>query len=200
MEPRNRFSRGSRRVVRNGRPCRGAAMAWRPWSRRGRRTGHAHTRVPQEPGRPLHLLGKSRREHRVTNSGPLADAPGGRGSEQRVRPGYRRAKETKRGGRGGGESERRIVPWKRGNRPEGPRRGKEAPGHETAGGTDARDTEPCYHLNRTTADSGQGRGREAAGEFVARRAGCRNWACPDPWGPGVGDHPGLPDRGGVGWA
>jgi len=111
-----------------------------------------------------------------------------------VRPRYRQAKETKRGGRGGGESERRIVPWKRGNRPEGPRGGKEAPGHEAAGGIDARDTEPCYHLNRTTADSGQGRGREVAGEFVARRAGCLNWARPAPWGAEVGNRPGLPDR------
>ena len=111
-----------------------------------------------------------------------------------MRPRYRQAKETKRGGRGGGESERRIVPWKRGNRPEGPRGGKEAPGHEAAGGIDARDTEPCYHLNRTTADSGQGRGREVAGEFVARRAGCLNWARPAPWGAEVGNRPGLPDQ------
>jgi len=67
------------------------------------------TRVPQEPGRPLRLLGKSRREHRVTNSRPVAGASGGHGSEQRVRPGYRQAKATKRGGTGDGESERFIV-------------------------------------------------------------------------------------------
>ena len=78
----------------------------------------------------------------MTNSRLAADASDGRGNETRMRPGYRRAKETKRGGMGGGDSERRIVPWKRGNRPQGPRGGKEAPGHETAGGTDARDTEP----------------------------------------------------------
>ena len=114
------------------------------------------TEVLQEPGRPLHLLGKSRREHRVTNSRPVAGAPGGQGSELRVQPGYRQAKATKRGGTGGGESERLIVPRTRGNRSEGPRRGKEAPGHEAAGGTDARDSEPCYHLNRTTADSDAG--------------------------------------------
>ena len=100
------------------------------------------TEVLQEPGRPLHLLGKPRREHRVTNSRPLADASGGHGSEQRVRPGYRQAKATKRGGTGDGESERLIVLMTRGNRPEGPRRGKGVPGHETAGGNDARDTEP----------------------------------------------------------
>ena len=100
------------------------------------------TGVLQEPGRPLRLLGKSRREHRVTNSRPAAGAPGGHGSELRVRPGYRQAKATKCGGTGDGESERLILPWTRGNRPEGPRRGKGAPGHETAGGKDARDTEP----------------------------------------------------------
>src|SRR4051794_28929149 len=46
----------------------------------------------------------------------------------------------------------------------------------------------------TTADSGKGRGREVTGEFMARGAGCLNWACPDPWGAEVGNHPGLPDR------
>ena len=78
----------------------------------------------------------------MTNSRPVADAPGGHGNETRVQPGYRQAKATKRGGTGDGESERLILPWTRGNRPEGPRRGKGAPGHETAGGNDARDTEP----------------------------------------------------------
>ena len=63
------------------------------------------TGVLQEPGRPLRLLGNSRREHRVTNSRLLAGAPGGQGSETWVQPGYRQAKETKRGGTGDGESE-----------------------------------------------------------------------------------------------
>src|SRR5918997_2740965 len=134
MEPRNRHRRGSRRCSIDGRPRHDAAMAWRRGPAGVGEQGTL-TEVLQEPGRPLHLLGKSRREHRVTNSRPQADAPGGRGSEQRVRPGYRPAKATKRDGRGGGESERRVVPWTRGNRPEGPRRGKVAPGHEAAGGT-----------------------------------------------------------------
>ena len=43
---------------------------------------------------------------------------------------------------GDGESERPILPTTRGNRPEGPRRGKGTPGHETAGGKDDGDTEP----------------------------------------------------------
>jgi hypothetical protein len=100
------------------------------------------TGVPQETGRPLRLLGKSRREHRVTNSRLVAGAPGGHGSELRVQPGYRQAKATKRGGTGDRESERLILPWTWGNRSEGPRRGKGAPGQETAGGKDAGDTEP----------------------------------------------------------
>ena len=80
--------------------------------------------------------------YRVTNSRPVVAAPGGGGSETRVQPGDRQVKATKRGGRGDGESERLILPATRGNRPEGPRRGKGAPGHETAGGNDAGDTEP----------------------------------------------------------
>src|SRR3954465_2363409 len=133
--------RGGRRPESDRRPRHDAAMAWRRGPAGVGEQG-TFTEVLQEPGRPLHLLGKSRREPRVTNSRPVADAPGGRGSEQRVRLGYRQAKATKCGGRGGGESERRVVPAKRGNRPEGPRGGKEAPGHEAAGGIDARDTEP----------------------------------------------------------
>ena len=43
---------------------------------------------------------------------------------------YRQAKETKRGEMGGRESQHLIVPWKRGNQPEGPRRGKGVPSHE----------------------------------------------------------------------
>ena len=42
----------------------------------------------------------------MTNSRLVAGAPGGHGNETRVQPGYRQVKATKRGGRGGGESER----------------------------------------------------------------------------------------------
>ena len=78
----------------------------------------------------------------MTNSRPVVGALDGPGSETRVQPWYRRAKATKRGETGGGESERLILPTTRGNRPEGPRRGKGAPGHETVGGNDARDSGP----------------------------------------------------------
>jgi hypothetical protein len=97
---------------------------------------------PRNLGGPVVSSARPGRRYRVTNSRPDVTAPGGGGSETRVQPGYRRVKATERGGTGDWESERRIVPGKRGNRPEGPRGGKEAPGHETAGGTDARDTEP----------------------------------------------------------
>src|SRR3954452_14010699 len=110
-------------------------MAWRTRSRRGRRTGHAHGGSPgtwEAPSSSRQIPGG---RYRVTNSRPVAGASGGHGSETRVRPGYRQAKATKRGVTGGGDSERRIVPVRRGNRPLGPRGGKKAPGHETAGGT-----------------------------------------------------------------
>ena len=54
----------------------------------------------------------------------------GRGDEPRTQRWYRQAKETKRGEMGGRESQHLIVPWKRGNQPEGPRRGKGVPSHE----------------------------------------------------------------------
>ena len=54
----------------------------------------------------------------------------GRGDEQRTQRWYRQAKETKRGEMGVRESQHLIVPLKRGNQPEGPRRGKEVPSHE----------------------------------------------------------------------
>src|SRR6478735_2750943 len=57
-------------------------------------------------------------------------ASGAVGDELRTRRWYRQAKETKRGETGDGESERLTVPASRGNRPEGPRGGKEAPSHE----------------------------------------------------------------------
>lgn len=41
------------------------------------------------------------------------------GSEDRAHARYRQAKETKRGGRGGQESEHSMVPRKRGNPPQG---------------------------------------------------------------------------------
>ena len=46
----------------------------------------------------------------------------GRGDEQRTQRWYRQAKETKRGEMGGRESQHLIVPLKRGNRTEGPRK------------------------------------------------------------------------------
>src|SRR3954451_9950956 len=97
---------------------------------------------PRNLGGPVASTANPGRRYRVTNSRPVAGAPGGHGNETRVQPWYRQAKATKRGGKGGREAERLILPSTRGTRPEGPRRGKGAPGHETAGGNDAGDTEP----------------------------------------------------------
>ncbi len=57
-------------------------------------------------------------------------ASGAGGDEQRTQRWYRRTKETQRGEMGGRESQHLIVPLKRGNQPEGPRRGKGVPSHE----------------------------------------------------------------------
>src|SRR5262245_12019374 len=120
------------------RRCKGLACAIPPGSEsRTRSRG-----FPRNLGGPVAATANPGRSYRVTNSRPVAGAPGGHGNEMRVRPWYRPAKATKRGGTGGRESERLVLPTTRGNRPEGPRRGNGAPGHETAGGTDARDTEP----------------------------------------------------------
>src|SRR5919202_6207227 len=65
---------------------------------------------PRNLGGPAASTADPGRSYRVTNSRPVADAPGGLGNERRVRPWYRQAKATKRGGTGGGESERPILP------------------------------------------------------------------------------------------
>jgi hypothetical protein len=52
------------------------------------------------------------------------------GDEPGTKRWYRQAKETKRGEMVGRESQCPIVPMKRGNQPEGPREGKEAPSHD----------------------------------------------------------------------
>ncbi len=74
---------------------------------------------------------KCRPETRLTNSrwshGPVSWAVGDERGTQRW---YRQAKETKCGERDVRESQRLRVPSSRGNHPEGPRGGKEAPSHE----------------------------------------------------------------------
>jgi len=82
-------------------------------------------------GDPAVSTTNSRREDRMNNSrmihGPASRADG----DEPGTPGwYRPAKETKRGETGGRESQRPIVPSKRGNRPEGPRERKGAPSQE----------------------------------------------------------------------
>ena len=110
------------------------------------------------------------------------------GAKFKARRRYRRAKETKRGGRGGRKSECFIVPWKRGNRPAGPRGGKGAPEHGTVRGSDGGDLELHNYLNATRADSARDR------QTVRRRAGCGQSARPDPWRPQGSNPPRLPDR------
>src|SRR5262245_14720885 len=81
------------------------------------------TRVPQEPGRPRRLHRSPGRAPRLTSPGSRNTALGVRGERTASARWYRRAKATKRRGTNDEESEHLIVPVKRGNRPEGPRRG-----------------------------------------------------------------------------
>src|SRR4051794_17313161 len=105
------------------RRCKGLARAIPPGSEsRTRSQG-----FPRNLGGPVASTDNPGGRYRGTNSRPVAGAPDGRGNETRVQRWYRRAKATKRGGMGDGEWERLILPETRGNRPEGPRRGKEAP-------------------------------------------------------------------------
>src|SRR5262245_14856125 len=99
------------------RRCNGLAFAIPPGS--GSRTRSRG--FPRNLGGPVASTASPGRRYRVTNSRPVAVALDSHGNEIRVQPWYRQAKETKRGGMGGGESERLILPWTRGNRPEGPR-------------------------------------------------------------------------------
>lgn len=118
---------GSRRRHNSGRQHRSAENGRAQRFHRGPGAGHVRNGDVQEPGRPRRL--------RVEN-------PGGQPGEQalaptswlhsswersRSRARYRGVKETKRSGKGGGDSEHCIVPGKRGNSPGGPRGGKAVP-------------------------------------------------------------------------
>ena len=59
---------------------------------------------PRNLGGPSAFSVDPGRRYRVTNSRPATDAPGDGGNETRVQPGYRQAKATKRGGKGGRKS------------------------------------------------------------------------------------------------
>ncbi len=79
------------------------------------------TRDPRELGRPCRLHRARRPEIPPTNSRLIpGTASGAGGDEQRTQRWYRQAKETKCGEMDGRESERLVVPMKRGNQPEGP--------------------------------------------------------------------------------
>src|SRR5271157_5534860 len=96
---------------------------------------------------------KCRPETRLTNSrwihGPVSWAVGDERGTQRW---YRQAKETKSGERDVRESQRLRVPSSRGNHPEGPRGGKEAPSHEPLEGNMIGNTETCHRVHETTTD------------------------------------------------
>jgi len=113
-----------------------------------------------------------------------------------VRPGYRQAKATKRGGTGDGESERLgCTADAGGTDPRDPAEGRRCRAMRPLEGTMPGTPGPDPISTRQERIATQGRGREVTGEVMVGRAGCLNSACPDLWGAGVGNRPGLPDRG-----
>ena len=108
----------------------------------------------------------------------------GRGDEPRTQRWYRQAKATKRGKMGGRESQHLIVPLKRGNQPEGPRRGKEVPSHEPLKGNmpGTLRPEPCPRNDDGSRGS----------RIHEMRNRVRVMCKPGSVGAWVGDHPGLP--------
>ena len=90
-------------------------------SRRGLRAGHVTEWTPQEPRRPFHL------RVNLPDQGPADQTPTSwarppTSSRPMGAARYRQAKETKRGGMDGRESERAIVPMKPGDLIAGTRR------------------------------------------------------------------------------
>ena len=133
------------------------AASQRPWRRRprrGRSAWHACGWGSRELGRPRRLHLKDRRGAGTDSPKPEAVdvAPGVRRSEPQVLGWYRRVKATKRGGMGGEESERLILPVKRGNH------AHDTPWREgaTVGGKDGQHTEVGARLHVTTTDSRTG--------------------------------------------
>ena len=140
VSPRPGQSRGPRRAVRT-------------WSHRdysvtpgSESRANGHRGIPWELGRPCRLHRSAGRSYRLTNSGMIrGPATGADGDERRSQRWYRQAKETKRGEKGGRESQCPIVPMKRGNQPEGPREGKGVPSHDPSEGNTPGTSrpEPC---------------------------------------------------------
>src|SRR5262249_35729751 len=89
-------------------------------SRRGRRAGRRHIRVPQELERSSRLPSATRWRGVATpqSSGRRAGV-GPRRANTGARAGTAKRRITKRGGRDGGTSERFIVLWTQGNSPHG---------------------------------------------------------------------------------
>ena len=137
-------------------PRRHATIACVYRSYRGLRTGRRDMRVAREPERPcrFHRQFPARDpEYQLPGAHGRTSRPLGANRTQRW---YRQAKATKRGETGGRESERLIVPTRRGNWTDGPRGGKGAPFQGTVGGNHGGCSETRVRVTATTTDSKDG--------------------------------------------
>ena len=197
------------------------AASERPWRRgpcRGRSAWHAGGWVSREPGRPhrLHLKGC-----RGAGTGSPSPRPwtwhlASGGANPQVLGWYRRAKATKRGGMGGEESERLILPVKRGNhahdtpwreggagrwtrwRERRPthRGWSPSPRHVTTRtgiASNGPDTHRGWHGSSSSHPGPTGTRRRVAKPSVEEPDAAEP-ARPDLWGARVSNDPGLPDR------
>jgi hypothetical protein len=124
------------------------------------------TRVSKEPERPRRFHRKSGWETGTDNSQAPGGTPTTEGSKPRAKTMVSAREDIERVETDGGESERPIVSWKRGNHPEGPRGEKGTPCHDTVGGTHGGCIETHNRVQEptTVAESGTRRSADSLRE------------------------------------
>src|SRR5205823_5735825 len=151
------FTRGEPSFLSARGPRRHTAKAWCVRSRRGRRTGHRHKRVPQELGTPCALHDALPAGDRITNSRLTGYACWTGGSELQahavVSPSEAQRSAAK-WGQGIGALHSTVEAGE--PNPRGPGGGKGAPGCGTVGRKHDRCSETGPRVNETTTASGTG--------------------------------------------
>jgi len=157
IEPREQYPRRASVFVSPGAVPAHRSAAWCARSRRGRRTGPRHCRVPQEPGTPCTLHDARPAGDRITNSWLAGYACWTGGSEVQahvvVSPSEAQRSAARRG-QGIGALHSTAEAGE--PNPRGPGGGKGAPGSGTAGRKQDRCSATGPRVHATTAASGVG--------------------------------------------